>query len=320
MLLPKTYLVRMKEQERYRWWKPIVAFLLACLLFVLFTGIAFFAIGFSGAPSPIGALLEQSETLTADELMQQGLESLAESGLGISLLLGSVILLLPAVWIAMNATRLGGFRTLSSVEGHLRWKRIGRLIVPVLLVFAVGNAAELALGSILAGTLPEFSVPSFSYILAILILVPFQSAAEEYAYRGFLMQSFGSWIPVTAIPLLLQAVIFMGSHTYNVWGLISILAFGLIAGILALKTGGLETSIVFHAMNNICAFLVSAAVGANAMAAEATNLDMALSIALDLIVFFMILHIAKKEGWLLGKDALDKTAAAELAPKHMKDR
>ncbi len=319
MLLPKTYLVRMKEHERYRWWKPIVAFLLACLLFVLFTGIAFFAIGFSGAPSPIGALLEQSETLTADELMQQGLESLAESGLGISLLLGSVILLLPAIWIAMNATRLGGLKTLSSVEGHLRWKRIGRLIVPAFLIFAVGNLAELAIASILSGEMPAFSLPSLSYILAILILVPFQSAAEEYAYRGFLMQSFGSWIPVTAIPLL-QALIFMGSHTYNVWGLISILAFGLIAGILALKTGGLETSIVFHAMNNICAFLVSAAVGANAMAAEATILDMALSIALDLIVFFMILHIAKKEGWLLGKDALDKTAAAELAPKHMKDR
>ena len=320
MLLPKTYLVRMKEQERYRWWKPIVAFLLACLLFVLFMGIVFFATGFSGVPSPIGALLEQSETLTADELMQQGLESLAESGLGISLLLGPVILLLPAVWIAMNATRLGGLKTLSSVEGHLRWKRIGRLIVPLLLVFAVGNAAELALGSILAEALPEFSVPSLSYILAILILVPFQSAAEEYAYRGFLMQAFGSWIPVTAIPLLLQALIFMGSHAYNVWGPISILAFGLIAGILALKTGGLEASIVFHAANNICALLIASLVGANAMAADAAILDMVLSIALDLIVFFIILHIAKKDGWLLGKDALDKTAAAELAPKHMKDR
>lgn len=54
MLLPKTYLVRMKEQERYRWWKPIVAFLLACLLFVLFMGIVFFATGFSGVPSPSG--------------------------------------------------------------------------------------------------------------------------------------------------------------------------------------------------------------------------------------------------------------------------
>ena len=315
MLLPKTYLVRMKEQERYRWWKPIVCFLLAGFLFALFTGIAFFAIGFSGAPSPIGVLLEQSETLAADELMQQGLESLAESGLGISLLLGSVILLLPAIWIAMNATRLGGFRTLSSVEGHLRWQRIGRLIVPVFLIFAVGNLAELAIICLLSGEMPAFSLPSLSYILAILILVPFQSATEEYAYRGFLMQAFGSWIPIAIIPLILQAVIFMGSHTYNVWGLISILVFGLIAGILTLKTGGLEASIVFHAMNNICAFLVSAAVGANAMAAEATILDMALSIALDLIVFFAILHIMKKKGWLIDGTEGEN---APSAPQHMK--
>lgn len=315
MLLPKTYLVRMKEQERYRWWKPIVAFLLTGFLFVLFMSIAFFAIGFSGAPSPIGALLEQSDTLAADELMQQGLESLAESGPGISLLLGSVILLLPALWIAMNATRLGGLRTLSSVEGHLRWQRIGRLIVPVFLIFAVGNLAELAITCLLSGEMPAFSLPSLSYILMILILVPIQSATEEYAYRGFLMQSFGSWIPIAIIPLILQAVIFMGSHTYNVWGLISILAFGLIAGILTLKTGGLEASIVFHAMNNICAFLVSAAVGANAMAAEATILDMALSIALDLIVFFAILHIMKKKGWLI--DGTERENAPS-APQHMK--
>ncbi len=315
MLLPKTYLVRMKEQERYRWWKPIVAFLLTGFLFVLFMSIAFFAIGFSGTPSPIGALLEQSDTLAADELMQQGLESLAESGPGISLLLGSVILLLPALWIAMNATRLGGLRTLSSVEGHLRWQRIGRLIVPVFLIFAVGNLAELAITCLLSGEMPAFSLPSLSYILMILILVPIQSATEEYAYRGFLMQSFGSWIPIAIIPLILQAVIIMGSHTYNIWGLLAILAFGLIAGILALKTGGLEASIVFHAMNNICAFLVSAAVGANAMAAEATILDMALSIALDLIVFFAILHIMKKKGWLI--DGTERENAPS-APQHMK--
>ncbi len=315
MLLPKTYLVRMKEQERYRWWKPIACFLLAGLLFVVFMALAMFALGASGMLSPFEVLLQDTDSLTADELMNEAMDLMTGSGHGIALLLGSVILLLPALWIAMNATRLGGLRTLSSVQGHLRWQRIGRLIVPVFLIFAVGNLAELAITCLLSGEMPAFSLPSLSYILTILILVPIQSATEEYVYRGFLMQSFGSWIPIAIIPLILQAVIFMGSHTYNIWGLLAILAFGLIAGILTLKTGGLEASIVFHAMNNICALLVSAAVGANAMAAEATILDMALSIALDLIVFFAILHIMKKKGWLIDGTEGEN---APSAPQHMK--
>lgn len=315
MLLPKTYLVRMKEQERYRWWKSIACFLLAGFLFVVFMVLAMFALGASGMLPPFEVLLQDTDSLTADELMDEAMGLMTGRGLEIALLLGSVILLLPALWIAMKATRLGGLRTLSSVEGHLRWQRIGRLIVPVFLIFAVGNLAELAITCLLSGEMPAFSLPSLSYILTILILVPIQSATEEYAYRGFLMQSFGSWIPIAIIPLILQAVIFMGSHTYNVWGLISILVFGLIAGILTLKTGGLEASIVFHAMNNICAFLVSAAVGANAMAAEATILDMALSIALDLIIFFAIIHIMKKKGWLIDGTEGEN---APSAPQHMK--
>jgi membrane protease YdiL (CAAX protease family) len=315
MLLPKTYLVRMKEQERYRWWKPIVCFLLAGLLFVVFMAIAMFALGTSGVLSPFEVLIQDADSITTDELMEEAMNLMTGSGLGIAPLLGSIILLLPALWIAMKATRLGGFRTLSSVEGHLRWKRIGRLILPVLLVFALGNAAELAIASVLSSEIPAFSLPSLSYLLTILILVPVQSATEEYAFRGFLMQTFGSWIPIAVIPLVLQTVIFMGSHTYNIWGLLSILVFGLIAGVLALKTGGLEASIVFHATNNICAFLISAAVGANAMVAEATILDMAISIALDLAVFLVILHVAKKQGWLVDGTEEEHVPSA---PRHMK--
>ena len=53
MLLPKTYLVRMKEQERYRWWKPIACFLLAGFLFVVFMVLAMFALGASGMLPPL---------------------------------------------------------------------------------------------------------------------------------------------------------------------------------------------------------------------------------------------------------------------------
>ncbi len=88
MLLPKTYLVRMKEQERYRWWKPIACFLLAGFLFVVFMVLAMFALGASGMLPPFEVLLQDTDSITADELMDEAMGLMTGRGLEIALLLG----------------------------------------------------------------------------------------------------------------------------------------------------------------------------------------------------------------------------------------
>ncbi|WIB13968.1 CPBP family intramembrane glutamic endopeptidase [Curtobacterium sp. MCPF17_052] len=82
-------------------------------------------------------------------------------------------------------------------------------------------------------------------ILLVVLLVPFQAAAEEYVFRGFLMQTIGSWIPVRAVgavvAVVVSTVLFAVLHVpngYNVWGILDVGSFGLVAAVIVLRTGG----------------------------------------------------------------------------------
>ncbi len=102
-------------------------------------------------------------------------------------------------------------------------------------------------------------------VVMVVVLVPFQGAAEEYIFRGFLMQTIGSWIPVrvvgTVVAVVVSTVVFALLHIpngYNVWGILDVGSFGLIAAIIVLRTGGLEATVLQHAFNNIMIFVLQA--------------------------------------------------------------
>ncbi len=93
------------------------------------------------------------------------------------------------------------------------------------------------------------------FAVAIVLTSPLQAAAEEYFFRGYLMQALspivrGPWFGIVA-----SAALFAAFHgTQNLPLFLDRFGFGLLAGVLALKTGGLEAGIAAHVVNNICAF------------------------------------------------------------------
>lgn len=111
----------------------------------------------------------------------------------------------------------------------------------------------------------------------IVLLVPFQAAAEEYVFRGWMLQAVGactlenakrrvgralSVVFRTPWPgIVVGSALFTSGHGYTGWGILDIFAFGAIAAWLAVRTGGLESSIALHVLNNLMAFLLPAAVG-----------------------------------------------------------
>lgn len=302
MKLPKTYLVRMKQSARYRWWKPLPALLLAfvfyCLLIAALIIAAWQLLGFGSA----AGLSQGAEGFD----LQQFTDSLDSTDpVALGALCASIICMLPCTGLALKIFGLGGLKGLSSVEGHLRWNRMVRLMLPMLAVFALGIAAEVALASFLGGGAPAFQLPSLELVLVILILVPLQSLAEEYVYRGALMQILGSWIPLALIPLVLQALLFMASHGYNLYGLIGTGVFGLIAGIIVLETGGLEAAISIHAANNMCTFLASALIvgEGSALSSDVTPMNLAFMVALHLVGYIVAWRISRKHGWLVQESA-----------------
>ncbi len=113
--------------------------------------------------------------------------------------------------------------------------------------------------------------------VVIVLLVPFQAAAEEYVFRGWLLQAVGSctlenarsgigrvFSAVFRTPwpgIVVGSALFTAGHGYTSWGILDIFLFGAIAAWLAVRTGGLESSIALHVFNNLMAFLLPAAVG-----------------------------------------------------------
>ena len=92
-----------------------------------------------------------------------------------------------------------------------------------------------------------------------LLTTPLPAAAEEYFFRGYLMQSLGSMIRSPWFGILTSAAVFTLFHGLQSPALIlDRFAFGVLAGWLVVRTGGLEAGIAAHVANNVSSFGLAA--------------------------------------------------------------
>ena len=95
-----------------------------------------------------------------------------------------------------------------------------------------------------------------------LLLVPLQAAAEEYVFRGWLLQAVGAYLRTPWVAIAFQAVLFAAAHGWGTrLGLPGPGRHGRALGWLTVRTGGLEAAIALHVVNNLVAFTVAAAFG-----------------------------------------------------------
>jgi membrane protease YdiL (CAAX protease family) len=167
----------------------------------------------------------------------------------------SIATLIPIAWGLMALVHGVRPRWLSSVQPKLRWKYL-------LICLGVATVAlnGVLLLSMLMGPLPHFAAqPGFwGFLAVILVSSPLQAAAEEIFFRGYLMQAFGSLWAQPWFGVVMSSVVFALLHgTQNLPLFVDRLVFGLLAGILVWRTGGLEAGIAAHVINNIFAFVVA---------------------------------------------------------------
>ena len=103
------------------------------------------------------------------------------------------------------------------------------------------------------------------FVIAV-ALIPIQTSLEEYIFRGYLMQGFGTLAKNKWFPLIMTSVIFGGLHIanpeveklgYSI--MIYYIGTGLFLGIMTLMDEGTELALGFHAANNLfTALLVTA--------------------------------------------------------------
>lgn len=175
-----------------------------------------------------------------------------------------------AILVAWLLTRLlHGLRPgwLASVRPRIRWTWFAAclgLSIAALLATLVVSALLPAQGegTELSGGLNDFTTTTRDFALVVLLLTPLQAAGEEYAFRGYLTQAFGGLFRQRWVAVLVPALLFALAHgAQDAPVFFDRFAFGIVAGVLAITTGGLEAGIAMHVLNNWLAFGLALAYG-----------------------------------------------------------
>lgn len=262
-----------RVDARWRWWRPFVALAFLAGWYVVTQVVIVFAfiipIGRTGG---VDAVLDFQRKLSNAALDPT-------DPVVISVSLVSLVVLLPGILLAVKVARIGPAGILSSTRFRVRWGWAAWCLVPTLVIAAIMFVIQTGLYSsdgyftfdggfgwnhdaIGQSTVTQTTL--VATIVLVVVLVPFQGAAEEYVFRGFLLQTVASWIPRrigTVVAVLVSTVVFALLHIpngYNVWGILDVGSFGLIAAVIVLRTGGLEATVLQHAFNNIMIFVLQA--------------------------------------------------------------
>ena len=183
------------------------------------------------------------------------------------LVIGAV---LPVVLFSARSWQRRPAGTVSSVQGRVRWRWLGICLlvaIPSIWLLVIGGGELLELTVATEGSArPDYQWvgwPTFAASLAVLAaLVPLQAAAEEYVFRGWLLQAVGAYTSRPWVAITPQAVLFAAAHGWGTpWGFAGLLVMGLLYGWLTVRTGGLEAAVALHVVNNLVAFGGIAALG-----------------------------------------------------------
>ncbi len=225
----------------------------------------------------------------------------------------SIALLLPAAQVAVVWVQRRPAGSVASVLGRLRW----RWLLLCLLPGAAAPVITLGVGSVQLADTGDAGAwagwrPFLTGTAVLLLVVPVQAAAEEYAFRGYLLQAVGAFLRRPWVPIAVQAVLFAAMHGWGTpWGFADLVVFGVLAGYLTVRTGGLEAAIALHVANNVAATVAAVALGQLTLDETAADMPWQM-VAVDVPVLVAFTLVVS---WLAGKRGIAAVAPAGPAPE-----
>lgn len=296
---PLEYHRLLRGTTGYRWWKPLALLLVAGVFFGVLTVVV------SMAFIPVLSLLDPDYSMQVAAGTVNALDTQRPISVLVSLV--SIIVMLPAVILAMLVMGMRPVGRIWSIAGRLRWGLLGQLfciaVLSTTVMNFVGIAADLAFGPASWTEQPtaasELNVTAaLLSLLIVLLLVPLQSAAEEIVFRGLFMQVLGAWIKNPWFAILIPSVGFALLHIYDVWGLQAVALLGIVSAWLTWRTGGLEAAIAIHVVNNYIAFgiMASGITGETAQTSGDGSPGGVIGQAVGLALFaWLTLHVFKRD-------------------------
>ena len=265
----------------YAWWRSMLGVLFGLSLYLILTAVVTQVVlgiswAISGAPNPYE---DFSRRATAYELPA----GMIAANLRIATLI-------PICWVLMAIAHQVTPRWLSSVQPRMRWRY---LLISAGVALVVLNAVTLIPMAVSGSSVQVSPQPGFwGFLIVVILTSPLQAAAEEYFFRGYLMQALGSLVAHPAFGVVVSALLFALMHgVQNPALFVNRLGFGLLAGLLVWRTGGLEAGIGAHVVNNICAYVIAGLTSSMA-AVRAVNSISWLDSGLQLAGFALFAGIA----------------------------
>lgn len=272
------YITFPKTFENYRWYKPILVLILTLVILFILGALVF----------GVFYLMAGFDFMQA--ILKGGYEAL-NSPLAILFTDLLIIIFIPALYLASKVIKDRPFSSYSSSRGGWNFKLYFKALIIPLILYIIYLAAETAIKGP-EGT-PNISI---AFLIVLLIFVPLQSIAEEYIFRGFVMQTLGSWFNMPLLAIVLQAILFTLGHGYNSVGLFETLVTGLGFGFFAWKANGLEVSSALHTANNFSFFLF-VLLGLKSSTSSPQFWEVAVSIVFLIMLFAIMHYLGKKTDW-----------------------
>ncbi|MHC0429428.1 CPBP family intramembrane glutamic endopeptidase [Streptomyces sp. O3] len=256
-----------------------------------------------GVGSVLAAVLDAEAAAGSDEVFA---DPLAEVAFG----LAAIAVGVPAVLLGLRLVGNRPAGTVSSVTGRLRWGWLGRCALVAFPLIA------LQLGLLIAWTWnaePAAESPAaesgqgfpgwsaFALSLAVLCaLVPVQAAAEEYVFRGWLVQVTGRFLRSPWPGIAVASLLFAVAHGFGELSGFALLFYSALWwGWLVIRTGGLEAVIALHTANNLVAFTLAAGFGelsSDATAADAPWQALVLELVFAPLYCLLAARLADRRG------------------------
>ncbi len=283
----------------YAWWKPLVGILLVAVGMVIVAPVALFPVVVVGVVLEGGPFWESLERALL--LEEVGPVSL----LYLNLTLGSAILV---TWFVMRVVHRMRPRWLTSVVPKMRWKLLFVFIGLSVVALVAMLAVSILIGMLVPGAddtampmeVNELTATTAALALVVLLTTPFQAAGEEYVFRGYLLQAVGSLSGSKWLALLVTSTLFaLGHGVQNFPLFFDRFMFGLIAGWLVIRTGGLEAGIAMHILNNFLAFgysLLFADISSSLNVAEASWWNIPVTLTQATTYAVLVLWVARRTG------------------------
>lgn len=207
------------------------------------------------------------------------------------------------VWVIMRYLHGLRPRWSTSVRPGLRWRFlwacVGLSVVAMIAMLTVAlflpsDPADLRAGANeITGTLIALGV-------VILLTTPLQAIGEEYAFRGYLLQAFGSISRSPVFAIVVTSLLFALMHgAQNIPLFADRFIFGLMAGFVVWRTGGLEAGIALHVVNNLVAFAFALSLGdidSTLNVSEASWWNLPLTITQNGVYLVLVLWLARRWG------------------------